>query len=112
MPEEILDLDAIVPEPRKIRFEGNIITVNPPKMGELMAMFKFGRKMQDADPNTTDYEPIMEEIKSILVKIVPELEGKEINLNQMLALSTLISQMATPTQISEVNIEAAEEKKT
>lgn len=108
MPEDILDLDVLVPEPKKIKFNGEILTVNPPKMNELMAMMKFGQKIQNADPNTTDYEPIIAEIKTILIKVVPELEGKDLSINQMLALATLLSQMATPTQTET----STEEKKT
>ena len=109
MPEEILDLDVLVPESKKIKFGGEILTVNPPKMGELMLMFKLGKKMQDADPKTTDYEPLMEEVKTVLVRIIPELAGKDLNVGQIIALSTLISDMATPKQVGEV---ATEEKKT
>jgi hypothetical protein len=112
MAEEILDLDAIAPEPKKVKFGGEIITVNPPKMGELMAMVKFAKKMQDADPNNTDYEPIIEEMKTILDRVIPELAGKELSLSQMLALETLLSQMATPKQVEDANTTTASEKKT
>jgi len=112
MNEEILDLDALVPEPKKVRFGGEIITVNPPKMGELMAMVKFAKKMEGDNTGTLDYEPIVEEMKAILVRVIPELEGKDLSIGQILALETLLSQMATPQQVSEANAEPTEEKKT
>jgi len=112
MPDDILDLDAIAPESKKIKFNGKIITVNPPRMGELMVMVKLGRKLQDADPNTTDYEPIVEEMKGILYKVIPELEGNDLSISQLIALETLIAQMATLPQTAETTTETTEEKKT
>jgi hypothetical protein len=96
MPEDILDLDIINPEPKTIKFSGQLIKVNPPTMGNLMAIYKFSQKMTVDNP---DYEVAFTDIKNIIGEIVPELKEKELSVSQVMALIQLISNMSnlTPT---------------
>ena len=45
---EVLDLDALQPESKSIKFSGNIIEVKPPKTGDLLRLSQIGAKMQKA----------------------------------------------------------------
>ena len=116
MSEEILDLDSLAPEPKKIKFEDNIIEALPPKMGELMALMKLGQKLQEATPETTDYEPLVAEMQTIIGRVIPELAGKSLSIGQLLAIQALISEMSTPKQteaLTKAGIDiTSDEKKT
>lgn len=114
MSEDILDLDVIVPEPKKIRFGGEIITVNPPKMGDLMALFKLSEKQKDIKETDRDYEQIIADTTEIIFRMIPELAGKELNILQILELETLIAKMGTPElpeDLKALGIEIDTEKK-
>jgi hypothetical protein len=107
--DDILDLDAIAPQPKKVKFGGEIITVNPPKMGEFFLMAKAAQQL-DPKIEGADFEKASNELQTALDNLVPELAGKNLGAAQLLALVTLISGMATPTQ-EDVKADVTLEKK-
>lgn len=109
--EDILDLDSLVPQPQKVKFNDEIITVNPPKIGDILLMGKLGREIQEADPNSTDYEPVLEQIKTVIANVAPGLAGKELTIEQILALVELLGKMARPDSSLSGTSEADTEKK-
>lgn len=99
MSEEILDLDALAPQPRQIKFDNEIITVNPPSMGDLMEIYRCTQKFND---EKADMKAIETELTAIFVKLVPALAGKSLWSTQLLALEGIIAKMGTPEQSEEL----------
>lgn len=100
MSDEVLDLDAIAPEPKKVKFQNEIINVNAPKMSDIFAIGKASQKL-DIDANN-DVDAAMAELQAALTKVIPDLEGKTLGVAQLIALATLVSKMSTPQTLQPV----------
>ena len=100
---EVLDLDALVPQTAKIKFNGKEVDVQPPKTADLLKLGSLGQKVQNiADLPDTQVEQIIADLTRLVQKIIPELEGTELNTQQILGLVKLIGDMATPPDAKEL----------
>lgn len=73
MSEEILDLDALLPPPRKIRLQGKILEVKPLTIRQLIYIVKLEQRL--AEVNNED--ELMEEVRKALVPFIPALAEDE-----------------------------------
>jgi hypothetical protein len=64
-----LDLDIIVPEPKKVLLNGKVVTCNIPTMAQLIAV----AKMKDSVDKSDDVDSLMEDMKKVLIPIIPEI---------------------------------------
>lgn len=97
--KDVLDLDALVPQPRTIKFEEKMIEVKPPSTQDVLRLGALGQKMSTAD--TMDGNALTELITQIneqVVICIPELKDKVLGANQLLKLVTLISDMGIPNE--------------
>jgi hypothetical protein len=101
---EILDLDALVPQTAKIKFGGKEIDVQPPKTADLLKLGSLGQKVQKFDDFTDEQtEEAITSLTGLIKKIIPELADAELNTQQILGLVKLISDMATPPDVKELD---------
>lgn len=100
---EVLDLDALVPPSVTIKFGGQEIEVKPPKTNEVFRLGFLGQKLSNAqDLNDAELEKIVTDINSLIAKCIPELTGKDLNTTQLLRLVQIISDMATPPDVTQL----------
>jgi hypothetical protein len=88
---DVLDLDALMPEPKTIILGGNKIKVQPPKLKTVFALQKTFIMLQDGKPDAG------EKIVEALSAIVPDIKNDNVDLTveQLQALIQFVSEMAT-----------------
>lgn len=101
-----LDLDTLVKPSKKIRLAGEAITINPPSLEELLKLSKLGGQIQkrQTGEKMTEEEAVeaINSLRDAFAELVPELKGKPLNVEQLLALLDLVVSMAMPSDVSEL----------
>jgi len=101
-----LDLDTLVKPSKTIRLGGEAIVINPPSLEELLKLSKLGGAIQKKqDGKKMSEEEAVEAINSLraaFADLVPELKGKPLNVEQLLALLDLVVKMAMPSDVTEL----------
>ena len=104
MNNDILDLDALVPQPVTIHFDGKDVVVQPPKIIDLI---KLGSATQGiAVPSAMSKEELqagMDKLTQVIRDCIPELQGKELNLAQTQSLVEILNRMGTPPATENVD---------
>lgn len=102
-----IDLDALAPQGKKIKWQGKIIEIKPPTTKQLLSILLLGQKNQKKFDNPEQIE--LDELdastntmRQEIWNIIPELNGVELGYGQMSALSELIVEMAMPGQLKEL----------
>lgn len=100
---DVLDLDALVPVSASIKFDGQVVEVKPPKTGDVLRLGFLGQQMEKAgELNDVELEKLIADLTAQVVKVVPELASKELNMAQLLKLAQLIGEMAMPPDAKEL----------
>lgn len=101
---DLLDLDALLPKSATIKFEGETITVEPPKTADVLRLGYLGEKIKDAgaNPEAANLDGMIEDLTNQIGKCIPQLQGKSLAMGQLLALSQLIAEMAMPPDSKEL----------
>lgn len=101
-----LDLDTLVKPSKKIKLAGEAITINPPSLEELLKLSKLGGQIQkrQTGEKMTEEEAVeaINSLRDAFAELVPELKGKPLNVEQLLALLDLVVSMAMPSDVSEL----------
>lgn len=101
-----LDLDTLVKPSKTIRLKGEAIVINPPSLEELLKLSKLGGAIQAKQTGKKmSEEEAVEAINSLrdaFAELVPELKGKDLNVEQLLALLDMVVKMAMPSDVSEL----------
>lgn len=103
MSSDLTDLDALVPQPRQIKFNNEIINIQPPKTADVLRLGQLGQKLQNTDTVTPEgLDTLVTEITALVYKCVPELQSAALQTPQLLSLIGIISEMATPPENKEL----------
>lgn len=101
-----LDLDTLVKPSKTIKLAGEAITINPPSLEELLKLSKLGGQIQkrQTGEKMTEEEAVeaINSLRDAFADLVPELKGKPLNVEQLLALLDLVVSMAMPSDVSEL----------
>lgn len=101
-----LDLDTLVKPSKTIKLAGEAITINPPSLEELLKLSKLGGQIQkrQTGDKMTEEEAVdaINSLRDAFAELVPELKGKPLNVEQLLALLDLVVSMAMPSDVSEL----------
>lgn len=93
------DLDALVPASHIVKLHGKEITVNPPRMSDILRIGALGARMQKPEDLTSDELTKLEvDMREIINSSVPELKDEELNSSQVLKLVEIISGMGAPPE--------------
>lgn len=107
--DDVLDLDALKPEAKRIKFEDKIIEVKPPKTGDLLRLSQIGAKLKDAAELTAEQiDDITGKLEAQIKALVPELGETNLATGQLMALLTLIMEMGMPQQMEELKKQGIE----
>lgn len=100
---EITDLDALVPKPAKVKFEGQDITVQPPQVATVLRIADFWQttRLASAIPETELKEAI-DNLKAEICKCIPELANRELSYAQITVLVELLTKMSLPPEDEEL----------
>lgn len=83
---DILDLDALAPEPKRVKINGEVVECYPPKMFQLIRLQKLFLKLQQ---NGEDAD-LLEQFRDALYELVPSLKESNADLSFQ-QLTTLLS---------------------
>lgn len=101
-----LDLDTLVKPSKVIKLGGEPITINPPQLEELLKLSKLGGAIQkrQSGEKMSEEEAVeaINNLRAAFVDLIPELKGKQLNVEQLLALLDLVVAMAMPSDVSEL----------
>lgn len=101
-----LDLDTLVKPSKKIKFGGEVIEIKPPSLEELLKLSKLGGQIQKRQSGEKmSEEEAVEAINSLreaFAELVPELQGKQLNVEQLLAMLDLVVGLAMPSDVTEL----------
>ena len=102
-----VDLDAIAPQVKKIKFGGQVITVNPPTTRQLLALVLLGQRNKEKYNNPEkftldDLDADLKAMKEEISNVIPELKDAVLSVSQIQALSELVIEGAMPGQLKEL----------
>lgn len=100
---DVIDLDALQPEAAIIKFNGQEITLNPPKTGDVLRLGQASTKLAALEDLTEEeVDATIERVTKLVYKIIPELKDVVLNTSQLLVLVKAISDMAIPPDAQEL----------
>lgn len=101
--DNLIDLDALAPKPRKLKFGGNVIELQPPKTRNVLRLGFLGQKMTDMDSLTNEQtDQLIADLEAEIKEVVPELKDAQLNASQLMELLTVIVEMGMPNQADEL----------
>lgn len=101
----ILDLNALVPESRRIRFGDppKEVEVKPPTTENILKLSALGQKMQNVQAmDEAETANLVKDLQNQIYACIPELQDQPLNTAQLLKLIELITEMGTPGDIKEL----------
>lgn len=105
MDEQIVDLNALLPTPRKIRI-GNPpqdIEIQPPKTLDVMRLISLGQKLQTIEQiDPVEQVKVIEDLTNEVMTVVPELKEVGMTIEQMMRVVEIIIDMAMPENVDEL----------
>jgi hypothetical protein len=100
---EVVDLDAVMPQPVIFKFAGNQIEVKPPRTGQLLRLGMLSASMVGIETKTEEEtDKLVRDLTEQIWKMIPELNGSELGLNQLQMIIRAFSEMATPGTTKEL----------
>lgn len=106
---DVLDLDALQPEAKTIKWQDKLIEVQPPKTGDLLRLSQIGSRMQNAETLPEDeLDKVITELDAQIKKMIPELVASTLVSGQLMSLLTLVMEMGMPQQMAELKKQGVE----
>lgn len=91
---DTLDLDALLPEPRKLKFLNKMYEVLPVTIEQLITLAKLEKRLVDIK-NEDEIKPL---ILEALQPIIPGLESVKFTFNQLKSLMAFVQQPVLPSE--------------
>lgn len=94
-----LDLDALISGTKSVRLNGKILQVNMPDVLQLLELNKHVARLQGLkDKQLGDAEALaaIQDFKAGITKLIPQIEGETLSLNQLLGLLDFIVAVSIP----------------
>ena len=104
MSNPIVDLDALMPQAVTIKFDGDTITVKPPKTSDVLRLGVYAEALGNIeDMSTEEITMAINRLNEQIGACIPELTGVNLNMAQMLKVVQIINDMAMPTDVKEMH---------
>lgn len=75
---EIIDLDKLLPEPKKIKISGKVLMLYPGKIKTLIKIQKAFAGFKEA--STEEQSGLLESVVDTLVKIIPDIKNDDVDI--------------------------------
>lgn len=103
MSDNIIDLDALLPQEVTIKLGGKDYTVPPPTTGNILKLAALSQKAEKADtldPNSL--EKLASDLTNQIYESIPGIKGTPLTMPQMFKLLTILTEMAMPEGAKEL----------
>jgi len=101
---DVIDLDALLPEARVIKYENEEIKIPPPKTGDLLKLGVLSQRMANVeDIKDDELQKRVLDLTLHVYKMIPALNERPLNLLQLQTLVQILSDMATPKDVAELS---------
>ena len=93
-----LDLDGLVKKSKTVKLNGEIIEIQQPSLRGLVALLDCAKGLEGLQ-GSNDVEKITKQVTKFqqeFSNLIPQLGGKTLTIEQMLALLKLVIELATP----------------
>lgn len=97
---DVFDLDALLPEPKKIKIQGKIIDANPPTVRQILHIQKVMAEIKDQNLSGEEAEEKLIDVLSVIVPEMKKDKNLDFTLEQLLALITYLQKEAVPDNIA------------
>lgn len=96
------DLDAMTPEPVIVIYNGQEITIKPPKLKDVLLLSKYGGRLENlTELDDKVIEETAEQLEAILKRLIPEIADANLSLTHVLELPLLILEATSPKEKTE-----------
>lgn len=95
------DLDALTPEPVKIKFNGQEIVIQQPKLGDILLMTKYAQRLEKLDElDDATIEETANKLQELLGRIIPEVSNTQLTLVHLMQLPMAVLDASTPKTVT------------
>jgi hypothetical protein len=100
---EVIDLDALVPKTVVIKFNGQEIEVNPPKLKAYFQLGVYGQRLYNPSILTeTEIDDLSKQLDSAIRATIPEIGDAELTGDQAMELANLLVSLGSPQNSPEL----------
>lgn len=97
---KVIDLDALIPQKRVIKYENEEIVIPPPKTGALLKLGVLSQRMTGIEDLKDDQlQQAVNDLTEQVYVMIPALQGRSLNLAQLQTLIQVLSDMSVPKDI-------------
>lgn len=93
---EVVDLDALMPQPVQVKFDNQVIDVPPPATGDILRMASLFRKVREDDLSQTEQDQRVVALTQHIYRMIPVINDKPLTFSQIIALVNILDDMALP----------------
>lgn len=104
---EVLDLDILIPEPKKVKISGKIIDCYPPKIRQLLSMQMVWDKIKSAD--SSEAEQLLIDVLAPIVPAIKDDKDLDFTIDQLTTLLQYAQNIAIPDNLK-TNVVTTEKK--
>lgn len=92
-----VNIDALAPENITIKYSGQSITISQPSTVDILKLGKYQTKLANfEDLEDSEIESYTKIVTDILQRLIPELAGRQLTLQTLLRIPSLIIDATTP----------------
>ena len=100
---DVFDLNALIPQSIKIKYDNDEIEIKPPKTVDILKLGVLGQKLQAPDKlEDVELEKLVADLTDTISSCIPELTNKPLTTTQLLFLLSKIVEMGTPPDLKEL----------
>lgn len=100
---DVIDLDAFTPPSVTVKLGGKYVVISPPRTSDILRIGVLSSKFKDIKTdNLSELEGSFTELAQAIKQCVPEVDIEALNMNQLLKLVSIITDMATPKDTKEL----------
>lgn len=98
-----LSVDDLKPKPFKVNIKGVELTSKPVRLSHAMRIARVGNVLENAQEATTEQiKQAQAEIDEVFAELIPELEGKELDMSVTIDLIKALMETVEPSENKEL----------
>lgn len=93
-----LDLDSIVPEPKRILIKGNIVEAYPPSLEDFIILSRLQSRLLKSS-SEEESMVVFDDLRKVILTCLPSLENElKLEITQVIVLTKFLLEMVNPSE--------------